>query len=387
MHNLGIVDGMPFTIDTEFRPNSEINEFLWSLPTPNRRSKHSWKACAQALSMYFRYLDAFGIDWKSVNKETLVGYHRIRRHPLDSNLKSVSALTWKSDLTAIKCLYEWAFEHEVIERLPFSLKTSTFNDGFTASHITSTGLEEKTRRKDIKFIHIDDFNKKLLPALRRSRNGVRNAVLCLLLISTGLRISEAQNLQLSRLPDPDATRYAGRKTCVMSIVGKGKKRRSIRIPKYILREIYHYIDNERMDASDHYKKANKRKSISSDYLFLSESGNPLSIRAMQKLIKDAGHKAGIHIHPHAFRHSFAIFQLSSMIRATIENKGMELTGDMQRYQTIFHDPLRELQKLMGHSNVSTTFIYLDYLSEVDELVDEAAGDWDKALSGYIKEIA
>lgn len=386
MRDLGIVEGMPFTIDKEFQPNSEINEFLWSLPTPSRRSKHSWKAYAQAISMYFRYLDAIGVNWKNAKKETLISYHRIRRHPVDNDLNPVSPLTWKTDLTAIKYLYEWALENDIIDRLPFSLKESTFNDGFAAFHITSTGLEERARKKDIKFIHIDDFNNKLLPALRSSRNGVRNSALCLLLVSTGLRIDEARNLKLSLLPFPDAPQHAGRKTCVLSIVGKGEKRRTIRIPKHVLRELYHYIDNERMDAVERYRKANKRKKHAPDYLFLSESGTPISIRAMQKVIKEAGQKAGTQTHPHVFRHSFAIFQLSAMIRATIENKGIELSSDMQRYRTIFHDPLRELQKLMGHSNVSTTFIYLDYLSEIDELVDKAAEDWENVLLSSMKEM-
>ena len=379
MKGLGIVDGMPFTVDSAFQVDREINDFLWSLPTPSRQSKNSWKSYAQAISMYFRFLDAAGIEWKNATYDTLLKYYRARRNPMDPSLDQVSSRTWKMDLTAIKCLYKWALENAVIANLPFSLEETNFNNGFYETTIESTGLEERTRQKDIQFIHIKDFKDKLLPALQESRNGVRNTALCLLLISTGLRISEAGNLKLSSLPDPDASKYAGRKTCVMSILGKGKKRRSIRIPKHVLRELYHYIDNERMDSVSRFLKANKSKKRAPDYVFLSESGRQISIRAMQKLITVGGRKAGIYAHPHIFRHSFAIFQLSAMIRSTVHNKDIDMGGDMERYRTIFHDPLRDLQRLMGHSSIATTFIYLDYLSEADELVDAAAIEWDKAL--------
>ncbi len=38
---------------------------------------------------------------------------------------------------------------------------------------------------------------------------------------------------------------------------------------------------------------------------------------------------------------------------------------------VAENPLRRLQKLLGHSHVATTYTYLDSLDETNELVDAA----------------
>jgi hypothetical protein len=38
------------------------------------------------------------------------------------------------------------------------------------------------------------------------------------------------------------------------------------------------------------------------------------------------------------------------------------------------DPLLKLQRLMGHSRIESTYIYLDHLADSQEIVDAAAGN-------------
>ena len=81
-------------------------------------------------------------------------------------------------------------------------------------------------------------------------------------------------------------------------------------------------------------RAVMRDNDGSRFLFVSERGAPLSIDGAQKLIERMGRKAGIpHLHIHMLRHStgYALVVVAS--------------------------PLRTIQSLMGHKNISNTVIY------------------------------
>ncbi|MPN40269.1 Tyrosine recombinase XerC [bioreactor metagenome] len=71
------------------------------------------------------------------------------------------------------------------------------------------------------------------------------------------------------------------------------------------------------------------------YLFVSQSGKPITPRAVQMILKDAGERIGlsVEVHPHMLRHSFATHMLDN---------GADL---------------RTVQELLGHENLSTTQIY------------------------------
>jgi integrase/recombinase XerC len=85
-------------------------------------------------------------------------------------------------------------------------------------------------------------------------------------------------------------------------------------------------------------------------MFVTRTGRPLGVRAIQKRIADRARSQGLgqHVHPHQLRHSFASHILES-------------SGD-----------LRAVQELLGHANLSTTQIYthLDF-QHLAEVYDQA----------------
>ena len=96
-----------------------------------------------------------------------------------------------------------------------------------------------------------------------------------------------------------------------------------------------------------YKRTQKNKEDKNEYLFTSKTGEKISIRAVENLVKKWAEKTdeklakkGINsnlkdrLTPHTLRHSFTIYLLNKAKR-----------------------PLNEVQQLLGHSNISTTQIY------------------------------
>ena len=163
---------------------------------------------------------------------------------------------------------------------------------------------------------------KLIKSIEKSKEKkwviLRNKAIFILLYTCGMRISEALDLKRSILPLGDS----------IIIKGKGNKERMVPIL-----EITDQIIKEYLKSIPFYKKEN-------DFLFLGVRGKKLSPRSFQKVIEKARKENGFleTTTPHSLRHSFATHMLNE------------------------NTDLRSIQKLLGHSSLSSTEIY----TEVEE---------------------
>ncbi len=140
---------------------------------------------------------------------------------------------------------------------------------------------------------------------------LRNKVILALLYSSGLRVSELVMLHSDSIDLSDRT---------IRIRGKGEKDRIV------------LFDEQTKELLENYLKF---RGDHSDYLFVNRSGNHLTPRYIQMMIKDYAKAAGIkkRVTPHILRHSFATHLLKNGV------------------------DIRAIQQLLGHSNLSTTQIY------------------------------
>jgi len=108
-------------------------------------------------------------------------------------------------------------------------------------------------------------------------------------------------------------------------LSKGKKDRFVKIPDSIKEELksYSMLNNK-------------------EIFFPSNRGGKLTTATIQKIIKNSAKKANIkkNVHPHTLRHSFATHLLEQGI------------------------DLRIIQKLLGHSDIKTTQIYLSVSNQL-----------------------
>ncbi|MFL2534561.1 MAG: tyrosine-type recombinase/integrase [Alphaproteobacteria bacterium] len=140
----------------------------------------------------------------------------------------------------------------------------------------------------------------------KSRNSKVYTMVLRLMFLSGLRVSEALNLRWSDLNINDFS---------LNIYGKGSKERKVYLTQDFSKQLFH---------------------LKSDSIFIFHIKNkPISTRTINKFLNDS-FKNGIinkSLSSHIFRHSFATTML--------ENNA----------------DIRHIQKLLGHSSISTTEIY------------------------------
>ena len=160
--------------------------------------------------------------------------------------------------------------------------------------------------------------------------GLRDLSILTLLYSTGMRVSELINLELSNI-------FLNEE--YVKIMGKGKKERIVPLGLKAKNALISYL-NKNQDIG----KINNQ-----GYIFLSYRSKQLTRMSIFNIIKKYCLLAGIGktVSPHTFRHSFATHMLEG---------GADL---------------RIVQELLGHENINTTEIYthLDrtYLKEIHKL--------------------
>jgi integrase/recombinase XerC len=190
-----------------------------------------------------------------------------------------------------------------------------------------------------------------------------------------LRISEALNLSEKQIPNPDDKIYAERKSIKIRVIGKGGKSRMVTVSKQVVRAMLFYIEEDRATSISQGSIGADSKVKSQKRVFLTEKGNPLQARSVQDLFMTISKETGLKLTPHGCRHTFAVYQLEAMIKRMSKNlKEIKDTG-FDAYRQMLSDPLRELQRLLGHSHITSTYVYLDFLDESEALVDESLDDW------------
>jgi len=161
---------------------------------------------------------------------------------------------------------------------------------------------------------------KLISAIDLSKpEGQRNKAMLETLYSSGLRVTELVNLQISNLYFKDG---------FIRIIGKGDKERIVPIGRTAIKFINIYLNDIRVHV--------KIKKDNEDFLFLNNRGRKLSRNMVFLIIKSLAEKIGLNktISPHTFRHSFATHLIEG---------GADL---------------RAVQEMLGHESITTTEIYL-----------------------------
>src|SRR6267142_2772212 len=147
--------------------------------------------------------------------------------------------------------------------------------------------------------------------------GLRDRTMLELIYASGLRVSELVGLKTVHVSLADGALHA---------MGKGSKERLVPFGEEAHSWVTRYLAEARADIL---------KGQTSDALFVTSRGGPMTRQMFWKLIKQHALRGGVQVplSPHTLRHAFATHLL---------NHGADL---------------RAVQMLLGHADISTTTIY------------------------------
>ena len=213
---------------------------------------------------------------------------------------NVSARSIQRHISSAKGFFNYLKKIGLVTDSPFDLISSPKSP----SHLPSVLSPEEVSQ--------------LLNFKPKSAQEKRDLAIIELIYSSGLRVSEAVNVNLNDFEDNKN---------FLRVLGKGSKTRLVPVGRYAQNAINEWVvEREKLSTND-------------NALFVNLRGNRISTRSVQERIKNIAIMQGLPpVNPHMLRHSFATHLLES-------------SGD-----------LRSIQELLGHSSLSTTQIYtrLDY---------------------------
>lgn len=138
-----------------------------------------------------------------------------------------------------------------------------------------------------------DIDSLLRACDEKTFTGIRDFAIVMLLFDTGIRAAE-----LLGLGDGDIDWERG----LIAVFGKGSKARGVPVSGRTLRAIRRYQRRRYAQIFD------------PPALFVSNVGEPLTSSGLRQLLERLGKKTGLHVHPHKFRHSFAVNALRNDAR-------------------------------------------------------------------------
>jgi len=273
-------------------PKNIIRQFLNYLENERHLSPRTCDAYQRDLIQLEKFLADQGIGDLS-----LVTEQQVRELVAQRHRQGLSGRSLQRFLSSIRSLYRW------LNR-----------EGKATSNPAQQVRAPKHPRKLPATLDVDDMSR-LLDIPAQTPLAIRDKAILELFYSSGLRLSELAGLGWDEL---DLT------SGIVRITGKGNKTRVVPVGRLAIQAL-----------KDWRKVRGNFAEWEENSVFVSRSGKPLSVRAIQMRVVHWARQQGIdqRVYPHLLRHSFASHMLES-------------SGD-----------LRAVQELLGHADISTTQIY------------------------------
>lgn len=258
-------------------------------------------------------IKAYRIDLRQFNTFMEKIEQEISKESLNRYLayihKTYKQKTVKRKIASVKAFFHYLEEEEIIEINLFHKLKTRFKEEITLPKIIPKNMIEQL----LEYLYQEKADKS--KSERALRYCLRDIVVVEILFATGLRISELCNLQDKAFDIENG---------VLCIKGKGRKERYLQIG-----------NDDVLKVVRNYRKEFQNEIERHGFFLVNQHGKPLSEQSARQMI----HKytnllwKNVNITPHMFRHSFATYLMEEDVN------------------------IRYIQKLLGHSSITTTQIY------------------------------
>lgn len=253
-----------------------INKFATYLKTEGK-SDNTIKSYVYDIKKFFN-------QFNELNRDNILAYKSYLE------LENINAKSINRNLSSLKQYSEFIGVKDMIKSQDYITIQKSFS--------SPTNITKEDFKKFIKKI--------------KQNESYRNYAIVVLIINTGIRISEALLIKLKDLNLNKSEIIVSR--------GKGNKQRNVAINNIAISVIKEYLNNHRI----------KSKYADCEYLFISNKGGKLTTRSIEQVFNKYSDK----ITPHSLRHLFATNALEKGIL-----------------------DIRQLQEQLGHSHLDTVLIY------------------------------
>ncbi|MEW6362966.1 MAG: site-specific tyrosine recombinase XerD [Pyrinomonadaceae bacterium] len=273
-----------------------IREYLNYLAVEKGLAANSLSAYGRDLREMAEWVAKNGLVIDSLKPED------IREWLIDLSRKGISQRTKRRKISSIRGFFKFALAEGHIDTDP----SETIESPQIGQYIPA-------------FLSVEDIEMLFSVPETDTDKGILDRALLELMYSSGLRVSEVISLRLS---DVDT------ETRVLTCTGKGSKTR--KVP----------VGSAAVEWLNLYLPVRRSLETTSDLLFVSNTGRPLTRQYVHKMIREYAGQCGLtNVSPHTLRHSFATH--------LIQNNA----------------DIRSVQQMLGHADISTTQIYTHITSE------------------------
>ena len=300
-----------------------INHFGQSNKAEGKSPKTiSWYG--EMLHDFIRYLE------RTTRKEILTNLNvaSVREFIVHEQGRGLSPYSVQGKVRALKAFSSWLFR-----------------EGYTGENILLTLKLPKVPVNLVEPLTSQEIDKLMSYQNPLTAIGSRNMSILVLLLDSGLRVSELCGLEYE-----DAHIEEG----YLKVFGKGSKERVVPIGSLAQKMLWRYVFHFRPEPV----------TPGDDYLFLTLDGNLLVVNAVKLILSRWGKKAGVpRLHAHLCRHTYAT------------NFLCHNCGDVFR-----------LQQILGHSTLEMVRKYVHYASTQELMNGRIASPVDRMgisnLRGY-----